>query len=83
MSRFERSKILNQVHRVLKPFGYVFVEEFGRTWENPVYAKRYNDDLEVTDELGTITVKMKLVEFSISDITSLATSCVGFSEPSA
>jgi hypothetical protein len=43
--------------RVLKPFGYVFVEEFGRTWENPVYAKRCKDDLRVTGEMGTITVK--------------------------
>jgi ubiquinone/menaquinone biosynthesis C-methylase UbiE len=53
----ERSKLMKEVHRVLKPLGYVFVEEFGRTWENPVYSRRYKEDLKVTGELGTITVK--------------------------
>ena len=53
----ERQKILNEVWRVLKRSGYVFIEEFGRTWENPVYAKRYRDDSKVTGEKGTITVK--------------------------
>jgi ubiquinone/menaquinone biosynthesis C-methylase UbiE len=57
VSKSERPKIMNEVHRVLKPFGYVFIEEFGRTWENPVYAKRYKYDLRVTGETGTITVK--------------------------
>jgi hypothetical protein len=37
--------------------GYIFLEEFGRTWENPVYAKRYRDDVTVTGELGTVTVR--------------------------
>jgi hypothetical protein len=45
------------VCRVLKSYGYLFIEEFGRTWENPVYAKRYRDDFRITGELGTITVR--------------------------
>jgi len=53
----ERSRIMIEVERVLKPSGYVFIEEFGRTWENRVYRKRYRGDVGVTDELGTITVK--------------------------
>jgi len=53
----ERPRIMNEVERVLKNVGYVFIEEFGRTWENPVYRKRYKEDLRVTGELGTITVK--------------------------
>ena len=53
----ERSRIVGEVYRVLKEHGYVLVEEIGRTWENPVYAKRYRDDFRVTGELGTITVK--------------------------
>jgi ubiquinone/menaquinone biosynthesis C-methylase UbiE len=57
VSRSDRPKILGEVHRILKEHGYVFVEEFGRTWENPVYAKRYRDDVKVTGELGTVTVK--------------------------
>jgi len=56
-SKPNRIRIMNEVRRVLKPFGYVFIEEFGQTWENSVYSKRYKDDLAVTDELGTFTVK--------------------------
>ena len=57
VSKPNRIRIMNEVRRVLKPFGYVFIEEFGQTWENSVYSKRYKDDLAVTDELGTFTVK--------------------------
>jgi ubiquinone/menaquinone biosynthesis C-methylase UbiE len=57
VSKSERLRIVNEVHRILKEHGYIFVEEFGRTWENPVYAKRYRDDVKVTGELGTFTVK--------------------------
>jgi ubiquinone/menaquinone biosynthesis C-methylase UbiE len=53
----ERSRIVDEVQRVLKEHGYVLVEEFGRTWENPVYAKRYRDDFRTTGELGTVTVR--------------------------
>jgi SAM-dependent methyltransferase len=53
----ERLKIISEAHRVLKPNRYLFMEEFGRTWGNPVYAKRYRADINVTKELGTITVK--------------------------
>jgi len=53
----ERPRIMNEVERVLKHVGYVFIEEFGRTWENPVYRKRYKEDLKVTAELGTVTVR--------------------------
>ena len=56
-SKPERPRIVSEVDRVLKTHGYVFVEEFGRTWENPVYAKRYRDDVKDTGELGTVTVK--------------------------
>ena len=55
--RVERPKLMNEVERVLKRTGWVFIEEFGRTWENPVYRKRYKEDMEVTGELGTITVR--------------------------
>jgi ubiquinone/menaquinone biosynthesis C-methylase UbiE len=53
----ERPRIMSEVERVLKHVGYVFIEEFGRTWENPVYRKRYKEDLKVTGELGTFAVK--------------------------
>jgi ubiquinone/menaquinone biosynthesis C-methylase UbiE len=57
VSESERPRIMNEVERVLRGLGYVFIEEFGRTWENPVYRKRYQDDAKVTGELGTITVR--------------------------
>ena len=53
----ERPRIMSEVERVLKHVGYVFIEEFGRTWENLVYRKRYKEDLKVTRELGTFTVR--------------------------
>jgi ubiquinone/menaquinone biosynthesis C-methylase UbiE len=56
-SKAERPRIMDEVNRVLKQSGYVFIEEFGRTWENRVYKKRYRDDVGVTGELGTITVR--------------------------
>lgn len=56
-SKPNRISIISEVRRALKPSGYVFIEEFGQTWENPVYARRYKDDLAITDELGTFTVK--------------------------
>jgi len=56
-SKSERFRIVSEVERVLKTHGHVLIEEFGRTWENPVYAKRYRNDVKETGELGTITVK--------------------------
>ncbi len=53
----DRPEIINEIVRVLKPLGYVFVEEFGQTWENPIYSKRYKEDYSSTRELGTFTVK--------------------------
>jgi ubiquinone/menaquinone biosynthesis C-methylase UbiE len=57
ISKTERPRIMNEVGRVLKPSGYAFIEEFGRTWENPVYRKRYRDDVKITGESGTVTVR--------------------------
>jgi len=57
VSKKERSKLMSEARRVLKPFGYLSIEEFGRTWENPIYRKRYKDDVKVTCELGTVTVR--------------------------
>jgi ubiquinone/menaquinone biosynthesis C-methylase UbiE len=57
VSKSERPKIVSEVHRILRKHGHVFVEEFGRTWNNPVYARRYRDDVKVTSEPGTVTVR--------------------------
>jgi ubiquinone/menaquinone biosynthesis C-methylase UbiE len=56
-SKSSRTRIMSEAGRVLKPLGYAFIEEFGQTWENPIYSKRYKEDLAVTGELGTFTVK--------------------------
>jgi ubiquinone/menaquinone biosynthesis C-methylase UbiE len=55
----ERMKVLDEAYRVLKPSGHLFMEEFGRSWDNPVYARRYRNDLKITGEMGTITVRDK------------------------
>lgn len=59
VSKSERQKIVYEAWRVLKPSGYLFVEEFGRTWKNPVYTKRYREDFKITKEKGTFTLKDK------------------------
>jgi ubiquinone/menaquinone biosynthesis C-methylase UbiE len=67
ISKSERAKVVSQAHRVLKRQGYLLVEEFGRTWENPVYARRYREDAKVTCEHGTFTVSDetgKILHFS-------------------
>jgi ubiquinone/menaquinone biosynthesis C-methylase UbiE len=56
-SKPDRSRIIGEVYRVLRPSGIVFVEEFGRTWTNSVYAKRYRHDSEVIGEQCTFLVK--------------------------
>jgi len=56
-SKSQRSQLVSEVDRVLKAHGHVFIEEFGRTWENPVYAQRYRKDVKDSGELGTVTVK--------------------------
>jgi ubiquinone/menaquinone biosynthesis C-methylase UbiE len=55
--RRKRPRIIRDIRRVLKPCGYVLVEEFGRTWQNMVYRKRYKDDVELSGELGTFAVR--------------------------
>jgi ubiquinone/menaquinone biosynthesis C-methylase UbiE len=55
--RTERLRIMRDILRVLKPCGYVLVEEFGRTWRNSVYRKRYKDDAELSGEPGTFAVR--------------------------
>ena len=57
VSKPDRSRMIGEVYRVLRPSGIVFVEEFGRTWTNSVYAKRYRRDSEVTGEQCTFLVK--------------------------
>jgi ubiquinone/menaquinone biosynthesis C-methylase UbiE len=57
VSRSGRLRIMRDVKRVLKHCGYVFVEEFGRTWGNPAYRKRYKDDAQLSGELGTFAVR--------------------------
>jgi ubiquinone/menaquinone biosynthesis C-methylase UbiE len=53
----KRSRIVSEADRVLKMHGHFLIEEFGRTWENPVYAQRYRNDIKETSEQGTVTVR--------------------------
>jgi len=57
VSKVDRYEVIQEIYRILKPSGYLFVEEFRQTWENPVYSKRYREDLAISGEIGTFTVK--------------------------
>jgi ubiquinone/menaquinone biosynthesis C-methylase UbiE len=57
VSKVDRVKMVSEAHRVVKIAGYLFIEEFGRSWTNPVYSKRYREDFRITGEVGTFIVK--------------------------
>lgn len=56
VERVYRPLIIGEVFRVLKSQGYIYLEDFGQTWNNPVYSQRYCKDFNVTREWGTFTV---------------------------
>ncbi|MDI6644559.1 MAG: class I SAM-dependent methyltransferase [Methanobacteriaceae archaeon] len=52
----DRSIILEEANRILKSNGILFMAEFGQTWENPIYKKRYLSDYKLTREMCTFIV---------------------------
>jgi len=49
----ERSRIIQEAFRVLKPGGYLYLVEFGQNWHLKLYRKRYLQDFPVTKEEGS------------------------------
>lgn len=49
----DRSKVLQEIHRVLKPDGFVYLAVFGQTWHSELYRKRYLRDYPKTNEMGS------------------------------
>lgn len=49
-----RSKIIKEVYRVLKPQACLYLADFGQTWHSQIYRERYINDLPITKEEGSI-----------------------------
>jgi ubiquinone/menaquinone biosynthesis C-methylase UbiE len=49
----DRDTIFKEIHRVLKPEGFVYVAAFGQTWRSELYRKRYLRDFPKTNEQGS------------------------------
>jgi len=52
----DRRIILGEANRILKRNGILYMAEFGQTWENPLYRKRYLSDYRLTQEMCTFIV---------------------------
>jgi ubiquinone/menaquinone biosynthesis C-methylase UbiE len=77
--RAERLGMMMEVERVLKPRGYVLIEEFGRTWRNPVYRKRYRMMVRSRLNWERSRSEMRMGESFILAITSRGGNCTIFS----
>lgn len=50
----DRSELIRESHRVLKPQGCLYIADFGQTWHSKEYRERYINDLPITKEEGSI-----------------------------
>jgi ubiquinone/menaquinone biosynthesis C-methylase UbiE len=53
----ERTRIIQEAFRVLKPGGYLYLVEFGQSWHLQPYRKRYLEDFAVTKEEGSFLAR--------------------------
>lgn len=53
----ERSRIIKEVFRVLKPGAYLYLVEFGQNWHLKLYRKRYLHDFPITKEEGSFLAR--------------------------
>lgn len=53
VSKEDRSQIVREACRVLKPDGHLYIADFGQTWHSQIYRKRYLRDLPMTKEEGS------------------------------
>ncbi|MFC1731392.1 class I SAM-dependent methyltransferase [candidate division KSB1 bacterium] len=49
----EREAVMKEISRVLKKDGFLYTAQFGQTWEDPLYKKRYEDGLAKGYKRGT------------------------------
>ncbi|MBD3354843.1 methyltransferase domain-containing protein [Candidatus Woesearchaeota archaeon] len=49
----KRKKIMKEISRVIKKGGFLYTAQFGQTWEDPLYKKRYEEGLEKGYDKGT------------------------------
>ncbi|MBN2110025.1 MAG: class I SAM-dependent methyltransferase [Methanosarcinaceae archaeon] len=53
-SKDDRTRIIREACRVLKPQAHLYLADFGQTWHSKIYRERYINDLPVTREEGSI-----------------------------
>jgi ubiquinone/menaquinone biosynthesis C-methylase UbiE len=70
VSKAERPRIMDEVCRVLKPSGYVVIEEFGRTWKIQSIGRDTKTTLRSRANWGQSQSETMLARFFISVITS-------------
>lgn len=51
-----RNKVMDEVYRVTKKGGLVYIADFAQTWWNRLYYQRYEDNFPITGELGVFRV---------------------------
>ncbi len=49
----KREKIMKEISRVMKKGGFLYTAQFGQTWKDPLYKKRYEKGLEKEYDRGT------------------------------
>lgn len=60
---FVRKKIMEEVYRVTKQGGLIYIADFAQTWWNKIYYKRYIDNFPITGEYGTFKATNEKGEF--------------------
>lgn len=51
-----RNKVMNEVYRVTKKGGLVYIADFAQTWWNSLYYQRYEENFPITGEYGVFGV---------------------------
>lgn len=51
-----RNKVMDEVYRVTKKNGLVYIADFAQTWWNSLYYQRYEDNFPITGEQGLFRV---------------------------
>ena len=59
VDKIDRNKIIQEVYRVLKPEGHLYIVDFGQTWHSDIYRERYLKDFPITKEEGSFLVYNK------------------------
>ncbi|MEK6961601.1 MAG: class I SAM-dependent methyltransferase [Nanoarchaeota archaeon] len=51
-----RTQVLKEAYRILRDGGVLYISDFGQTWNNEKYRRRYEEHFPITKEKGTFIV---------------------------